>query len=628
MRDRTLGAFLRRLKREKELVVIDEPVDPEYEAGEIAQRAVREGKPALLFTNVVGSRLPLAMNALATPRRIELALGRAPGSIGAELLAVAERMKPPTLGAAWASRDTIARALKARVTLRGKGTGASQAVTEPLDLYRLPVLRCWPGDGGRFFTWPMALTHDPVTGARNLGLYRLHLYDATTTGMHWQIQKGGGFHHHAAEKLDRPLPATVTLGADPCLMLSAVAPLPEGIDELAFAAFLRGAPTPLVRATTVDGAWSPADAEIVLEGIVPPRERRMEGPFGDHFGHYSHAAPFPVFHVQAITRRKDAVYYASFVGKPPQEDKAIGEAVGAMLSPLVGLIHHEVKAMHAFFEAGFHNLLAVAVEERYAKEGMRAALGLLGTGQLSLTKCVVLVDPSVDVSDFRQVLAAIHEHFDPEEDFLLLPGVPLDTLDFTSMRMNLGSKMVLDAIGKRGVGPGDAARPSDGGEGPDALLGFGGARARAEERNDQARARRIAAAAALPGTVPGVRAATIVDDTLLVVQVESARPGAGRAAVEQLVLDPVFAGLKLIAAVSPDVPFDDPTLLLWGIFTRFDAARDVVFTETTLYGAWPTARGRLGIDATWKPGYPEPVVMPAEIVQRVDARWGRLFGQG
>jgi len=561
------------------------------------------------------------MNALATPRRIELALGRPPGAIGEELVRFAERMKPPTLGAAWASRSTIVRALSARVTRHGAGSGASQAVREPLDLHRLPVLRCWPLDGGRFFTWPMTLTHDPVTGARNLGLYRLHLYDATTTGMHWQIQKGGGFHYHEAEKLDQPLPVTVTLGADPCLMLSAVAPLPEGIDELAFAAFLRGAPTPLARATKVPGAWSPADAEIVLEGIVPPRERRMEGPFGDHFGHYSHAAPFPVFHVQAITRRKNAVYYASFVGKPPQEDKAIGEAVGAMISPLVGLIHREVKAVHAYFEAGFHNLLAVAVEERYAKEGMRAALGLLGTGQLSLTKCVVLVDPAVDVTDFRQVLAAIHDHFDPEEDFLLLPGVPLDTLDFTSMRMNLGSKMVLDAIGRRGVGPGDQPLLSRVGTGDDSMAGPSLVRARAEERSEQAHARRATAAASLAGTIPGVRAARIVDDTLLVVQVD----GAGRAAVERLVQDPVFAGLKLIAAVSADVPLDDPMLLLLGIFTRFDAARDVVFTEAALDGAWPTMRGRLGIDATWKTGYPEPVEMPAEIVRQVDARWGEIW---
>ncbi len=616
---KNLGAFLKALKQAGDLHVVDSEVDSEYEAGEIAQRAVREGKPALLFTNVKGSKIPLAMNALATRQRIELALGRPPESIGEELVAFVERMKPPSLGAAWASRGTIGRALGARVVKRG--AGASQAVREPVDLHRLPVLRCWPGDGGRFFTWPMVLTHDPVTGGRNLGLYRLHQFDSATTGMHWQIQKGGGFHYHEAEKLGLPLPVTVSLGADPCLMLSAVAPLPEGIDELAFAAFLRGAPTPLARGVAVEGAWAPAEAEIVLEGYVPPRERRMEGPFGDHFGHYSHAAPFPVFKVQAITRRKDAVYYASFVGKPPQEDKAIGEGVGAMMGPLVRLIHKEVRAVHAFFEAGFHNLLAVSVEERYAKEGMRAALGLLGTGQLSLTKCVVLVDEDVDVTDWRAVFGAIKDHFDPEEDFLLLPGVPLDTLDFTSMRMNLGSKMVLDAMGRRGVGPGDAPESSRITEALAAAAPPGG-RMRAEERSEQARARRDAAAGSLAGRIGGVRGARVVEDVMLVVQAETGR---GRAVVEELVSDPIFAGLKLIVAVSPDVPLDDPTLLLWGIFTRFDAARDVVFTEVTLHGAWPSPGGRMGIDATWKVGYPEPVEMPESVVQRVDARWGELW---
>lgn len=616
---KNLGAFLKALKQAGDLHVVDSEVDSEYEAGEIAQRAVREGKPALLFTNVKGSKIPLAMNALATRQRIELALGRPPESIGEELVAFVERMKPPSLGAAWASRGTIGRALGARVIKRG--AGASQAVREPVDLHRLPVLRCWPGDGGRFFTWPMVLTHDPVTGGRNLGLYRLHQFDSATTGMHWQIQKGGGFHYHEAEKRGLALPVTVSLGADPCLMLSAVAPLPEGIDELAFAAFLRGAPTPLARGVAVEGAWAPAEAEIVLEGYVPPRERRMEGPFGDHFGHYSHAAPFPVFKVQAITRRKDAVYYASFVGKPPQEDKAIGEGVGAMMGPLVRLIHKEVRAVHAFFEAGFHNLLAVSVEERYAKEGMRAALGLLGTGQLSLTKCVVLVDEDVDVTDWRAVFGAIKDHFDPEEDFLLLPGVPLDTLDFTSMRMNLGSKMVLDAMGRRGVGPGDAPESSRITEALAAAAPPGG-RMRAEERSEQARARRDAAAGALAGRIGGVRGARVVEDVMLVVQAETGR---GRAVVEELVIDPIFAGLKLIVAVSPDVPLDDPTLLLWGIFTRFDAARDVVFTEVTLHGAWPSPGGRMGIDATWKVGYPEPVEMPESVVQRVDARWGELW---
>ncbi len=243
---------------------------------------------------------------------------------------------------------------------------------------------------------------------------------------------------------------------------------------------------------------------------------------------------------------------------------------------------------------------------------MRAALGLLGTGQLSLTQCAVVVDDSVDVTDLRAVLGAIRDHFEPEEDFLLLPGTPLDTLDFTSMRMNLGSKMILDATGKRGVGPGDP-RPAAGPR----------IETRSDERDAQARARREVAARELARTVPGVRGARILEDCLLAVQVES--QDHGRPALEAILADPVFAGLKLVAAVSPDVPLENDMLLVWGIFTRFDAARDVLFSETDVRGAWLTPRGRLGIDATWKAGYPEPVVMPEEIVERVDARWDALF---
>jgi 4-hydroxy-3-polyprenylbenzoate decarboxylase len=252
----------------------------------------------------------------------------------------------------------------------------------------------------------VGLAHDPVTGARNLGLYRLHLYDATTTGMHWQIQKGGGFHYHEAEKRGRGLEVAVHVGADPATLLAAVSPLPEGIDELAFAGFLRGASTRLVpaRSLAMDVL---ADAEFVIEGFVPPRERREEGPFGDHFGHYSHAAPFPVFHVRNVTHRRRAIFPATVVGKPPQEDKFMGEAVQEMFTGILRVIHPEIRDLWAYFEAGFHNLLVVAVENRFAREARKTALGLFGTGQLSLTKAIVLVDAEVNPRDRAAVFGAI-----------------------------------------------------------------------------------------------------------------------------------------------------------------------------------------------------------------------------
>jgi len=247
-------------------------------------------------------------------------------------------------------------------------------------------------------------------------------------------------------------------GADPATLLAAVAPLPEGIDELAFAGFLRGSPTRLARARRL-AMRVPADAEFVLEGLVPPGERRPEGPFGDHFGHYSHAAPFPVFHLREITCAERPIYQASVVGKPPQEDKFMGEAVQEMVGGALKVIHPEIRDLWAYFEAGFHNLLVVAVSNRFAKEAKKTALGLFGTGQLSLTKAIVLVDEDVNPRDRAAVFGALARNFDPAEDFILVPGVPLDTLDFTSFTMNLGSKMVLDAQSAPGAASARARDP-------------------------------------------------------------------------------------------------------------------------------------------------------------------------
>ena len=447
----------------------------------------------------------------------------------------------------------------------------------------LPILQLWPGDGGRFITFPLVLTEHPETRTRNLGIYRMQVFGERETGMHWQIGKGGGFHYHVAEKQSRPLEVAVAVGADPATLLAAVAPLPENIDELAFAGFLRGAPTRLARARSLS-MRVPADAEFVLEGVVPPAERRAEGPFGDHFGHYSHAAPFPVFRVSAVTHRRRPVFQASVVGKPPQEDKFMGEAVQEMFTGILKVIHPEIRDLWAYFEAGFHNLLVVAVENRFAKEGKKTALGLMGTGQLSLTKVIVLVDADVNPRDRAAVFGALARNFDPAEDLLLLPGVPLDTLDFTSFTMNLGSKMVLDAQSPPGR---EAASPPA--EVPDPR--------------------------AFDDRVLGYRLAW---GGLLAVQVA----GEGRPVIERLVTRPEYEDVRLIAAVSRDVPLEDDELLLWGIFTRFDCARDLVPARTESRGAWTACRGPLGIDATWKSGYPEPVENLPEVVKSVSSWWG------
>ncbi|CAN5298854.1 hypothetical protein BH18GEM1_BH18GEM1_18810 [soil metagenome] len=614
-----LQTFLRHCEARGDLTRVAVEVDPRHEITEIVTRVVAADGPALWFERVKGSRFPVVANVLGANRRCEWALGREPDAIGAELLESAERLMPPSPAGLWGARRTLLRGRHFRVRRRGGrdpgaagGTpGAPAGPGAPLTLDDLPILTCWPEDGGRFITFPLVVTAHPETGGRNLGIYRMHVLGPMRTGMHWQIMKGGGYHYAAAEARGQPLPVAVALGADPITLLASVAPLPEGIDELAFAGFLRGAPTDLARCDAVD-AWAPAAAEFVLEGVVPPFEREMEGPFGDHFGHYSHAAPFPVFHVRRIACRADPVYPAAVVGKPPQEDRAMGEAVAGIAGPLIRLIHPEVVDLHAYFEAGFHNLLVVAVRERYRKEAVKAALALLGQGQLALTKVAVVVDADVPTGECGAVLEAFRRHWSAADDALILPGVPQDTLDFTSFTMNLGSKLILDCTsGAGGIAGDDRPAPP---AGPAGLADLPGGPdpsfAPPTEQDPRVESWRPY------GSPDGPAGAA-----LLVARVRARDGRTGHAVAETLAASPALGRIKWVAVVSDDVPLDDRTLLLWGIFTRFDAARDVVFSEMRLDGAWPRYAGRMAIDATWKPGYPNPIEMDPAVVRLVDERW-------
>ena len=577
-----LESFLSILEREGQLARVRVEVDPELEITEITTRVVKQQGPALLFERIKDSAYPLAINLLGSERRIELALGRHPQQVGEQLERFMEAAMPPRPRRLLDEWRTIGRVLA--MPPRRVRRAAVQEVEEPPDLGLLPIMKSWPKDAGRFLTCGMVLTHDPQTDARNLGIYRMQVVGPDRVLMHWQIQKGGGFHYWKAQQQGKALAVAVVIGGDPILYIASVAPLPEGIDELAFAGFLRGRPVPMVLGKTKLTAV-PAEAEIVLEGLVAPDERMDEGPFGDHFGHYSHPTPFPVLWVQAMTHRTHPIYLSAVVGKPPQEDRYIGNAVQEMLLPMIRLIHPELRDLWAYYEAGFHSLAVASVFQRFGKEGMKTALGLLGTGQMALTKCLVLVDAEVDARSLSAILGAIREQFDPAQDFLLLPGVPFDTLDFTSFTLNLGSKMVLDATRR--------------------------------ERRDGMTPRVALDVAQVRALHPRIRRARLLEGALLAVQVD----GEGRTVVTTLVAAPQLAAVKLIAVVSGDVDLDDQESLLWGIFTRFDPARDVVFTSVELHGAWPVYRGPLGIDATFKPGYPETIAMDPAVAQHVDARW-------
>lgn len=584
-----LKNFLSLLESHGELVRVKEPVDPELEVTEIAVRALREDRPAILFENVKGSVYPLAVNMFASEKRIKLALGGTdPDELGESLIGFLERLIPPKPSQLLREHRWIRRILKSSPRLVPKKKSVSARLTLKADLSQLPVQKCWPEDGGRFITLGQVCTRCPTTGKRNMGIYRMQIFDSQSTGMHWQIQKGGGFHYFEACRKKEPLPVACVLGGSPATLLAAVAALPEGIDELLFAGFLQQEPVRLRPAESICLDVL-ADAEFVIEGLVPPNETRLEGPFGDHFGHYSAPAPFPVFHVQKITSAPDPVYPGTVVGIPPMEDRYLGDATQKILGPLIQLTFPEIREVWAYYEAGFHNLLVASVKQRYCKEPLKVAMGILGSGQLSLTKTLILVGADVNPRNFSEVLQQLRLHFDPATDFTLLSNVPLDTLDFTSFKMNLGSRMILDAT------PGQPAADNSSVDYSDLE------RVVREDQN--------------------ILDWTVWEDTLGLVQVR----GAGRPVLETLLPLASIQHLKVLAVVSDDVDIRDRENGIWGIFTRFDCARDVVFPERVLNGIQPVFRGTLGIDATWKKGYPLPLSMVEEIVEKVNKKWNRIW---
>ena len=581
-----MQSFMRVLETRGLLKRIAVPVNAELEVTEIATRLVREGGPAVLFENIQGAAYPLVVNLLGTMERIEIGLGRHPEEIGEGLLTFLEDVNPPTPSSIWRNRGSALNLLNVRPG-RSLRSAVHQVVETAPDLSRMPILKCWPEDGGRFITLPLVRSRDPATGAHNMGIYRMQVFDKSTTGMHMQIQKGGAFHHVDAERASQPLDIAVALGGDPALILSAIVPLPEGIDEAGFAGVIRGRPTPMAKGKTVD-VRVPAYAEFVIEGHLRPGERRLEGPFGDHFGHYSGAADFPVFHLNVITRKRNPVFPATVVGKPPQEDRAMGDAAQLATKPLIRLMRKEVRDMWSYYESGFHNLLVVSVDSRYSREQMKTAFGILGEGQLSLTKVLVLVDSRTDPSDIKSVARAVSRNFRVQTDFRLLARTAQDTLDFTGDAFQHGSKMVVDATGY--------------GHEPESVDG-------PQLRFDPT---------SLSSAVSKYR---LICDNILVMQVRSGYPGS-RQLVERAVQDPRARSLKAVVLVSDDVDIEDDVELIWGIFTRFDCAMDVVFSEQRFVGITPVYSGVMGIDATWKSGYQKPLEMNPDIVRLVDRKWG------
>ena len=578
-----LRDFIHSLQAHNELCIIDTEVDPHLEIAEIHRRVVHEGGPALLFRTVKGSSFSVATNLFGSERRMELAFPDSPEKWVSDMIKLATGKHPPEFSDLWKNRSHLQRLLH---------LGTKKVKNSPLlecqmhDLEKLPILKCWPEDGGHFITLPLVYTepvdqHPTERGAPNLGMYRIQRFDKKTTGLHFQIGKGGGFHYGHAEWLGKNLPITIFLGGPPALILSAIAPLPENVPELVLASLLQGSkldvsydashPHPLI-----------SRAEFALLGHAKPNVRRLEGPFGDHYGYYGLAHEFPVFRCDKIYHRKEAIYPATVVGKPIQEDLFIGNYLQKLLSPLIPVVMPGVKELWSYAETGFHALASAIVKERYEKEALSSAFRILGEGQLALTKFLLVTDQNVDLSDIKMVLETILVRFRPQTDLRIFTDTSYDTLDYTGPKLNRGSKACLLGLGQ-------------------------------EKRK---------LAGSFSGTLPAplTKAKAFCKGCLLLQgpqYIEFSDPFK----IIHSAAPAQFEGFPLLILVD-DIELSASSALefLWTVFTRFEPAGDI-------YCKSQTNRHHISyelpilIDARMKPSYPKECKADRQTIELVDQKW-------
>ncbi|HRC08868.1 MAG TPA: menaquinone biosynthesis decarboxylase [Miltoncostaeales bacterium] len=442
---RDIREWIKALRKAGELVEIGAPVDAHLEITEIADRVMKspDGGKALLFTNVVGSRMPVLINQFGSWKRLQMALGgRHPDELASRISELIE-LQPP---------QGLVEKVKALGKLKELASFSAKTVREAPcqevwlakpDLDLVPILHCWPDDGGPFITLPLVFSHDPRTGSRNCGMYRIQKVDSTTALMHWQIHKDGAAHLRDS---DGRVPVAVAIGTDPITTYAASAPLPPGIDEMMLAGFMRGRPVEMVKCRTND-VEVPANAEIVLEGYVDATDLRDEGPFGDHTGFYTPVDKYPTFHLTGMSMRRDAVYSTTIVGKPPMEDYYLGKATERIFLPLIKTSLPDILDMNMPVEGVFHNCVIVSIRKRYPGHAKKVMNAIWGLGLLSLSRLVVVVDEDVDVQNLSQVAFYAFSNVDVGRDMLVTEG-PVDALDHAAPYFALGSKVGFDATRK------------------------------------------------------------------------------------------------------------------------------------------------------------------------------------
>lgn len=579
-----LQSYVDLLQHENDLLVIEEEVDPYLEIAEIHRRVIASQGPALLFTKVKGSSFPVVTNLFGTNKRLELAFGRKPQQFVKDVVHLAETIMPPTLSKLWGNKNIFLDAVK--IGLKKCSTGPILDICQnPPKLSELPMLTSWHSDGGPFVTLPLVYTEHPDGRGHNLGMYRIQRHDDHTTGIHWQIHKGGGYHYFEAEKQNRSLPLTLYIGGPPALMLSAIAPLPEDIPELILSSLLMGEKLKMT-SDPMGGHDLVTQAEFAIKGEVPPHLRRPEGPFGDHYGYNSLEHDYPVFQVSHLYHRKNAIYPATVVGRPKQEDYFIGDFLQELLSPLFPLVMKGVKELKTFGETGFHCLAAARVSDRYPREAFGCGLRILGEGQLSLTKFLIITDGDVDINNFAELWTHILERINWDSDLFVFANVSQDTLDYTGPSVNKGSKAMMMGLGKEKKC--DLARSFNG----DLPNGCSNPNVY------------------LPGTLV-LQSSSYLDDPDLATRV---------------------AGYKDLSEWSVILLVDNTDAatcsvqeFLWTFFTRFEPAADIYGSSQSVNRFHVGLKAPIVIDCRMKPWYTEVLEVDEPTRRMVDEKFPRII---
>ncbi|HXG84834.1 MAG TPA: UbiD family decarboxylase [Pyrinomonadaceae bacterium] len=580
---KNLRSFVDKLREENELIEIEAEVDPYLEIAEIHRRVIDEQGKALLFKNVKGSQFPVVTNLFGTAKRIDLGFGKKPQDLVKKAVEIVEALLPPKPKELWNYRDLALTALKLG-TKKVRKAPVLEVCDQPANLEKIPLLQLWHEDGGHFITLPLVYTESPTTGKHNLGMYRIQRYDAETTGIHWQIHKGGGFHYAEAEKMNQSLPVTIFLGGAPAMILSAIAPLPEDVPELVLASVLADGKIETVENPIKNHHRLIAEAEFAICGRVPPHTRRPEGPFGDHYGYYSLAHDYPIFNAEAVFHRKDAIFPATVVGKPRQEDFFIGDYLQELLSPLFPLVMPAVRDLWSYGEAGFHSLAAAVVKERYAREALGAGFRILGEGQLSLTKFLMLTDNPQDLRNFKSLFEYILARVDWASDFFIFDRTSFDTLDYASGKVNHGSKAML-------VGVGDAVRDL--------------------KREFQ-------------GELPtSVKEAKVFCGGCLVL--EASDYVSDKDLGEIIAKCGKFDDFQVVVLHDRIEYAESAEKFLWATWTRFNPSTDIFAKNVGIKNNHIVYGAPVVIDARMKPWYPNEVEPRDDIVRLVDERWREYF---